>query len=70
MYNTAREAFRPADPCPSSHPSPQPFVWSYNDDKGYGTHANYVLGWNGDSLQRAIDSDCMLQGCVGSVLET
>lgn len=40
-----------------------PFVMSYNDAVGYGTHADYVFGWKGDSLQRAMDSNCMFNGC-------
>lgn len=23
----------------------QPFVWSYEDSVGYGTHADYMFGW-------------------------
>lgn len=41
----------------------QPFVWSHDDRLGYGTHADYVFGWQGDALQRAMDSSCMFQAC-------
>jgi hypothetical protein len=88
MYNTAREAFQPAGPCPASHPirMPQvayetlwdttgfnglwdetkdanPFVLSFGDSNGYGTHADYLFGWKDDSLQKAMDSSCMFTGC-------
>jgi hypothetical protein len=40
-----------------------PFFLSYSDNKGYGTHADYVFGWKDDSLQKAMDNSCMFQAC-------
>ncbi|KAK4183224.1 hypothetical protein QBC35DRAFT_443732 [Podospora australis] len=41
----------------------QPLVLSTGDTTGYGQHGDYVFGWEGNSLQTAMDSGCYLRNC-------
>jgi hypothetical protein len=36
---------------------------THKTSTGFGQHADYVFGWEGNTLQTAMDSGCYLRNC-------